>query len=61
MSEKFNFEGFGLVHLEANLCGSLTIGSRGSANEEIIKDGHSGLIKTDSFIQNKLLMLCQNV
>ena len=44
VSEKFNFEGFGLVHLEANLCGSLTIGSRGSANEEIIKDGHSGFL-----------------
>ena len=44
VTEKFNFEGFGLVHLEANICGSLTIGSRGSANDEIIKDGYSGFL-----------------
>ena len=26
------------------MCGSLTIGSRGSANDEIIKDGYSGFL-----------------
>ncbi|MGB0550176.1 MAG: glycosyltransferase family 4 protein [Limisphaerales bacterium] len=44
ISEPFCFEGFGLVHLEANLCGSLTIGTKGSANEEIIVAGKSGFL-----------------
>ena len=44
VTEKFNFEGFGLVHLEANMCGSLTIGTKDSANEEIISDGVSGFL-----------------
>ena len=43
-SESFIFEGFGLVHLEANMCGSLTIGSKDSANEEIIEDGGNGFL-----------------
>ncbi|AOV16179.1 hypothetical protein BJI67_03045 [Acidihalobacter aeolianus] len=38
------FEGYGLVHLEANACGIPSIGSRGTANEEIIVDGVSGLL-----------------
>ena len=44
VTEKFNFEGFGLVHLEANMCGSLTIGTRDSANEEIISHDLSGYL-----------------
>ena len=44
ISEPFCFEGFGLVHLEANLCGSLTIGTERSANEEIIAEGTSGFL-----------------
>ena len=44
ISEPFCFEGFGLVHLEANLCGSLTIGTEGSANEEIIAEGINGFL-----------------
>ena len=43
-SEPFFFEGFGLVHLEANMCGALSVGSRDSANEEIILDGESGYL-----------------
>jgi glycosyltransferase involved in cell wall biosynthesis len=38
------FEGFGLVHLEANACGIPSIGALGTANEEIIEDGVSGLL-----------------
>ncbi len=52
VTEKFNFEGFGLVHLEANMCGSLTIGTRGSANEEIIQHNVSGyLVEQDNSVQ----------
>jgi len=39
-----SFEGFGLVHLEANACGIPSIGSRGTANEEIILHGRNGLL-----------------
>ncbi|OBS09618.1 glycosyltransferase family 4 protein [Acidihalobacter prosperus] len=38
------FEGYGLVHLEANACGIPSIGSLGTANEEIIVDGVNGLL-----------------
>ena len=44
ISEPFYFEGFGLVHLEANSCGALTIGTKNSANEEIIAEGMSGFL-----------------
>jgi len=44
ISEPFYFEGFGLVHLEANCCGSLSIGSKDSANEEVIINGVSGYL-----------------
>lgn len=39
-----SFEGFGLVHLEANACGVPTIGSLGTANDEIIIDGYNGFL-----------------
>ena len=35
-SLKFHFEGFGLIHLEANACGTLTIGCTKSGNEDAI-------------------------
>lgn len=38
------FEGYGLVHLEANACGLPTIGSRGTANDEIIIEGETGYL-----------------
>ena len=41
---QYYFEGFGLLRLEANLCGLLTIGTEGSANEEIIAEGASGFL-----------------
>ncbi|MDF2571716.1 MAG: glycosyl transferase group 1 [Sporomusa sp.] len=39
-----NFEGFGLVHLEANAYGVPAIGSLDCGNEDAIKDGYSGYL-----------------
>lgn len=36
INTKNSFEGFGLVHLEANACGIPSIGSLGTANEDVI-------------------------
>lgn len=38
------FEGFGLVHLEANAFGVPAIGSAGCGNEDAIRDGKSGYL-----------------
>ncbi len=38
------FEGFGLVHLEANACGIPSIGSRDCGNEDAIIDGKTGFL-----------------
>jgi glycosyltransferase involved in cell wall biosynthesis len=35
-SERFHFEGFGLIHLEANACGTLTVGTYNSGNEDAV-------------------------
>lgn len=43
-SERFFFEGFGLIHLEANACGTLTIGTRGSGNEDAVTPGMGYLV-----------------
>ena len=39
-----SFEGFGLVHLEANACGIPSIGSKNSANESVIEPGINGFL-----------------
>jgi glycosyltransferase involved in cell wall biosynthesis len=39
-----SFEGFGLVHLEANACGTPSIGSKGTANEDVIIDSKTGYL-----------------
>ena len=44
-SERFHFEGFGLVHLEANACGTLTVGTYESGNEDAIQPGNGFLVK----------------
>jgi glycosyltransferase involved in cell wall biosynthesis len=44
-SERFFFEGFGLVHLEANACGTLTVGTLDSGNEDAVREGCGYLIK----------------
>jgi glycosyltransferase involved in cell wall biosynthesis len=41
----FHFEGFGLIHLEANACGTLTIGTLNSGNEDAIIDKNGFLIE----------------
>jgi glycosyltransferase involved in cell wall biosynthesis len=39
-----SFEGFGLVHLEANAWGVPAIGSLGCGNEDAVRDGYSGFL-----------------
>ena len=39
-----HFEGFGLVHLEANACGTPAIGTLESGAEEVIVDGENGIL-----------------
>ena len=43
-AEDGSFEGFGLIHLEANACSILTIGSKDCGNESAIKEGISGFL-----------------
>jgi len=38
------FEGFGLIYLEANCCGKPVVGSYGCGAEEAIVDGETGLL-----------------
>jgi glycosyltransferase involved in cell wall biosynthesis len=44
LNHKHHFEGFGLVHLEANARGVPAIGSRGCGNEDAIRHGRSGYL-----------------
>ncbi|AKM83790.1 TPA: hypothetical protein DCZ46_00420 [Candidatus Campbellbacteria bacterium] len=44
VSNEFNFEGFGLVYLEANALGLPVIGSYGNGGEDAIKDGYNGFL-----------------
>lgn len=58
---KYEYEGFGLVHLEANACGIPSIGTLNSANEDIIELGVSGfLVKQnnvdDTYEKMKLIL-----
>jgi glycosyltransferase involved in cell wall biosynthesis len=46
-----SFEGFGLVHLEANSFGVPAIGSLGCGNEDVIKDGYNGFLVEQGNIQ----------
>jgi glycosyltransferase involved in cell wall biosynthesis len=56
-SLKCEFEGFGLVHLEANACGTLTIGSEKSANAEIIINGETGFLVPQSDLKKIVFAL----
>jgi glycosyltransferase involved in cell wall biosynthesis len=44
-SDPFYFEGFGLVHVEANACGTYTIGTTNSGNEDAIIKENGYLVK----------------
>ncbi len=44
LSDEFNFEGFGLVYLEANTRGLPVVGSYGNGGEDAIKDGFNGFL-----------------
>lgn len=47
-----SFEGFGLVHLEANVFGVPAIGSLDCGNEDAIRDGYSGFLVEQGNIQS---------
>ena len=44
ISSTFDFEGFGLVYLEANSFGIPSVGSYGNGGEDAIMDGRTGLL-----------------
>jgi len=52
LNHKFHYEGFGLVHLEANARGLPTIGSLGCGNQSAVKDGYSGFLVRQHHIMN---------
>ncbi|MGK7905028.1 MAG: glycosyltransferase family 4 protein [Hormoscilla sp.] len=56
-----SFEGFGLVHLEANSFGVPSIGSLDCGNEDAIKDGYSGFLveqgNTDAIAASMIKLL----
>lgn len=63
VSDEFNFEGFGLVYLEANALGLPVVGSYGNGGEDAIKDGYNGFLvhneKTEE-IAERIKVLLEN-
>lgn len=58
-----HFEGFGLIHLEANACGIPSIGSKNCGNESAIVDGVTGFLceqKNISDIETKMKLIIQD-
>jgi glycosyltransferase involved in cell wall biosynthesis len=51
INESDYFEGFGLIHLEANACGIPTIGSHDCGNESAIIDGKTGYLCNQKDVQ----------
>ena len=56
-----NFEGFGLVHLEANACGTLSIGCLNSGNTDAIKKGFGYLVPQADYkiLSKKIITILQ--
>lgn len=44
-TEPLYFEGFGLIHVEANACGTMTIGTKNSGNEDAIAEQNGYLVE----------------
>jgi glycosyltransferase involved in cell wall biosynthesis len=57
LNHKQHFEGFGLVHLEANALGVPAIGSRGCGNEDAIRHGRSGYLVTQGEIDQLVVAM----
>jgi glycosyltransferase involved in cell wall biosynthesis len=61
-----SFEGFGLIHLEANACSTLTIGSKNCGNESAIIDQKTGFLSEQQNAQDlaqnmkKIIQIHQN-
>lgn len=63
VSEEYNFDGFGLVYLEANAYGIPVIGIYGSGAEDAIKEGYSGFLadpKNMNDVSEKIINLMQD-
>ena len=52
VSDKYSFDGFGMVYLEANAYGAPAIGSYDSGAEEAIKNGYNGFLATPKDIND---------
>jgi glycosyltransferase involved in cell wall biosynthesis len=52
LNHGLHFEGFGLVHLEANALGVPAIGSRECGNEDAIKDDYSGFLVEQNNVEH---------
>ncbi len=60
ISRKYNFEGFGLIYLEANAHGLPVVGMAGSGVEDAINDGYSGFLAKEKDVKdiaNKIIKL----
>ena len=63
INAKNAFEGFGLVHLEANACNIPSIGSLDTANEDVLIDGYNGFLcpqKDVEYLYDKMKILIED-
>lgn len=63
VTEGENFEGQGLVYLEANSVGTPSIGSKGTGAEQVIKDGVTGYLveqKSPESIEKAVIAIFEN-
>ncbi len=63
VSREYNFEGFGLIYLEANAHSIPVVGMSGSGVEDAIKDGYNGFLAKERDIKDiaeKIIILFKN-
>ena len=63
ISGKYDFEGFGLVYLEANASGLPVVGTHNSGGEDAINDGYNGFLtdpEDTTSIAQKIVTLLEN-